>query len=478
MSFNSYFNLFNENVKEYFSKNNDSQESYPLEGIKSLRVTLKKTKINLLFAKYVSDPRRLASTIYSLPSLLMHGLLNLMLHQPSRHAFSDAAKLSPCLQSNIAYLIGSPSNPSSKTVEDLFMSLDSTELEPILPRIFSSLLRSKFFILHPEFNAVEEGLLLSIDAQVNHTYHENNQHCVKSCPYCLKRTRGNTSWWLHCDVVLSVIGQNGFHFPLFFYRVKAKNALKKLSDEEFKQECELSALPHLLEKFRTFFPKIKATLGGDSLYAQRTTLDLCKRYNLYFIIVRKPGSLRSLTEDVEGLKKIEKPTLRKWKGKRFRFTQEAYFIENFTHKNHTFSIIDLHETATKKKTKRYAKVNKKTSHWQWITPTIKADEVWKEIDKGRLRWHQEDFYNTINNRGLNATHDFSRQPNSQTIWRFLTLIAFALLTLMTLSSLGVFSRKGCSIINWIRSIFSLLQWLPTNILMKTSLPRQMRFDSS
>lgn len=478
MSFNSHFNSFNQKIKDSFSKKNDNQNLSSLEGLKSLRLTLKKTKISSLFAKYVLDPRRVASNTYTLPSLLMHGLLNLTLHQPSRNALAEAVKLSPFLGSNLACLIEAPSNPSSKTVEDLFIELNPIELEPILPRIFFSLLRSKFFILHPEFNAVEKGLLLSIDAQVNHTYHKNNQHCVENCPYCLKRTRGNTSWWLHCDVVLSVVGRNGFHFPLFFYRVKAENVLKQLNDEEFKQECELSALSHLLEKFRNFFPKIKATLGGDSLYAQGTTLDLCKQYNLSFIIVRKSGSLKSLTEDVEGLKKIEKPTIRKWTGKRFHFTQKAYFIESITHKNHTFSIIDLNETATKKKTKRHAKINKKNSHWQWITTATKSEEIWKEVEKGRLRWHQEDFYNALNNRGFNFTHDFSRHPNSQTIWHFLTLIAFAFLTLMTLSSLGLFSRKGCAIINWIKAIFGQLQWIPKDILMKSSLPKQLRFNSS
>lgn len=44
-------------------------------------------------------------------------------------------------------------------------------------------------------------------------------------------------------MALSLIGENGFHFHLFLYRVKANHPWEKYSEEEFKQECEISALP-------------------------------------------------------------------------------------------------------------------------------------------------------------------------------------------------------------------------------------------
>lgn len=464
--------------KEENNKQGDEVLSMPLSSdmtkrpSRVLRLILKKTKIHSILGECISDPRREASIVYPLPSLLMHGLLGLMLHLKSRHAMTDAAKLSPCFEPNISSLIETKQMPSAKTVEDLYISLNPSEAEQILPKLFSSLLRSKFFILHPEFKAMEDGLLLLIDAQVTHTYHENNQHPVKSCPYCLKRTRGDKSWWLHCDVTLSVAGLRGFHFPLFLYRVKAKAKTENLSDDDFKQECELSALPHLLEKFRHFFPRIKATIGADSLYVQATAMDLCKRYNLGFVITRKEGSLRSLSCEVEGLKKFEKPFSRQYSQKRFIIKQEAYFFDNLSHKGHKFALIDLHEIAVKKPSKRYAKVTEKTSHWQWITTIT---EVWEAVQKGRLRWHQEDFNNSLNNRGFFFGHDFSRHPNSQTIWRFLTLIAFALSTLMTLSSLGTVSRKGCSIVNWIAAICSEIRNISTEFIMKIPMPRQMRF---
>jgi hypothetical protein len=359
----------------------------------------------------------------------------------------------------------------------LMMKLNPSEFEAILPHLFSSLVRSKFFILHPEFKAQEEGLLLSVDALVSHTYYESSQHPCESCPCCLKRTRGDKVWYLHCDVILSIVGKNGFHFPLFLYRVKNKQNWVEKSEDEFKQECELSALPHLLEKFRQFFPHIQATVGLDSLYAQQTAMNLCEIYRLFFIIVRKSGSLRSLTEEVEGLKKIAKPHFRKFSKKRFLFNQEAYLLSDLSHKKHAFALIDLKETATKKLTKRFAKIHEKKSHWQWIVKeAIKANELWNFVQKGRLRWNQEDFFNSIKNRGFHLKHDFSRHPNSQTIWRFLILIAFALSTLMHLSSLGASSCRGCSFINWITLLFGELCWRQIDIFEK--LPKQLRFDSS
>ena len=87
---------------------------------------------------------------------------------------------------------------------------------------------------------------------------------------------------------------------------------KKESDETFKQQCELSALPYLLEKFRHYFPKLNASLLLDSLYAQGTTMDLCKQFKLNFMIVRKSGSLKSLNSNIKGLKKLQSPQKRQY----------------------------------------------------------------------------------------------------------------------------------------------------------------------
>jgi hypothetical protein len=476
-----------EESKKAYQSENDKQSQLSSakkeEALNSraLRLILKKTKIYSLFEKYVSDTRRVSSITYPIPSILMHALSLLLLRRPSKNALHDAENLSPHLKQNLAKLIQASSTPSPKAEEDAMLKLNASELEPILPLLFRNLLRGKFFKLHNEF--LPDGksnetprLSIAIDAEITHVYHDTNQHPVASCPYCLKRTRGDASWYIHSDVSLCVIGEKNFIFPLFLYRVKANHAWEMEGEEEFKQQCELSALPYLLERFRYYFPKIKADLLLDSLYAEGTAMDLCEQFGLGYMIVRKSGSLQSLNSNIEGLKKLESPQKRHYREERWDKEQTAYAFSDLSHKEHIFTLIDLEERCTKLPSKRLAKVNEKSSHWQWITNlAIKVDQVFHAAHKGRLRWFQEDFFNSVENRGFNFRHDFSRSPHSQTIWRLLTFIAFALSSLMQLSLVGYLSRKGCAIINWIEAIFGELCYLSPDQLWASPLPKQLRF---
>ena len=479
-----------ESKETYQSENSKQSQLLSAKGeeglnSRALRLILKKTKIYSHFEKYVSDPRsRIPSIIYSIPSILMHALSLLILRQPSKNALHDAELLSPHLKQNLSKLIRTTSTPSPKTVEDVMLKLDAHELEPILPNLFHTLSRGKFFDLHSEFMPDSDQahrFAIGIDAEITHTYHDFNQHPVSSCPYCLKRTIGEASWYVHCDVSLCVIGNNGFIFPLFLYRVRANHAWKREGDEEFKQQCELSALPYLLDSFRRYFPKLKADLLLDSLYAQGTTMDLCDQFRLGYMIVRKSGSLKSLNSNIEGLKELQPPQKRQYKDGLWNKEQTAFSFSDLSHREHVFTLIDLEEKCTKLPSKRFAKVTEKSSHWQWITNlAVKVDQIFNAIHKGRLRWYQEDFFNTLENRGFNFRHDFSRSPHSQTIWRLLTFIAFALSSLMQLSLLGHLSRRGCAIINWIKAIFGELCYLLPDRLWQSPLPKQLRFwnDSS
>lgn len=462
---------------KHFSHSEEEREF----SSRTLRLILKKTKIYNLFEKFISDSRRIASTKYSASSLLMHALLTLILRQQSKNAFHDKEVLSPHLKSNVAKLIQAPSTPASKTVEDFMLQMNKEELEPILPNLFRFILRGKFFQQHSEFKAKwkdseENFFLLGIDAETTHTYYDSNQHPVASCPYCLKRTRGNTSWYVHCTVSLCVIGEKDFVFPLFLYRVRANHAWERESDEELKQQCELSALPFLLEKFRAFFPKLKAALLLDSLYAQGPAINTCEQFKVNYMIVRKSGSLRSLNSNILGLKKLQLPQKRMFSEGGWNKEQTAYLFSDLSHQGYAFTLIDLEEKCTKLPSKRFAKVTEKSSHWQWITNlAARVDQVFQAAHRARLRWTHEDFFNSLKNRGFNLRHDFSRSPHSQTVWHFLMFIAFALSTLMQLSLLGYLSRKGCAIINWIQVILGELCHLPARLLWKDPLPKQLRF---
>jgi hypothetical protein len=472
------FDDFQSNTENVQNGNSTSEKDEKLP-VKILRLVLKKIGLNKLFEKYVDDPRQ-KTCAYSLPSLLIMSVIMHVLRFPSRNGFHDSGNLSEKFKENIAKLAGAKTMPCAKTFEDCFIQLNSEDLEPILPELFRKLLRSKFFNSHPEFKGETIGsckntpFTLAIDGQITHTYTDESQHPCINCPYCLSRTRGKKTWYVHYDVVLSVIGEKGFQMPLFIYRIKKQQLSEGSSENMLKQECELLALPHLLEKFRSEFPRLKVIVLLDSLYANGPAIATLKKYHCDYAIVRKEGSLRSLNSDIEGQKKLITPIKRRVIEKRWKKKQEVYVFPDMSHQGNDFTVIDLVEKCHTVASSRFAKVTKKATHWQWIC-NLKVDsrKVFKVVHQARLRWPQEDFFNTMQHRGYNLLHDFSRNPTSQSTWHLLLFIAFVISTLMQLSRLGCLSRRSAAIINWIGYLKSILM---VGILdFNESLDCQLRF---
>src|SRR5947209_793472 len=99
---------------------------------------------------------------------------------------------------------------------------------------------------------------------------------------------------------------------------------------------------------------------------------------------------------IEGLKKLESAQKRQSRNGRWNKEQIAFCFSDLSHKKHVFTLIDLEERCTKIPSKRLAKITEKSSHWQWITNlAVKTDQVFNSIHKGRLRWTQEDFFNSL-----------------------------------------------------------------------------------
>jgi hypothetical protein len=439
---------------------------------------LKKTRLARLFSENVHDPRR-PKCNYSATSLLLITTLMHILRFQSRNAFHNQAVLPGNFVENVAKLADSKGIPSPKTFEDFFIQLDYHDLEPILPALFRWLLRSKFFKLHPEFKGdvpENDTFQLAIDGEVTHKYTDCSQHPCASCPYCLKRTRGETVWYIHSEIVLSIIGESSFQIPLFVYRIKKEQQLENCSEEKLKQECELTALPFLLEQFRKEFPRLPVNLLLDSLYAQGPAMQTAEKYHCGFTIVRKEGSLKSLNDDIEGLKQLVKPIKRKLIKGRWQKEQQAYIFLDMSHQGHSFTVIDFIEKCNKVGSSRFAKKIEKTTHWQWITSqAVSTQKVFKIIQQSRLRWHQEDFFNTVEHRGYNLLHDFSRNFLSQSVWRLLMFIAFTISMFMELSKLGVLLRQSAAIVNWIENLRAF--FIAGDINFDEPLPGQLRFSS-
>ena len=332
--------------------------------IRLLKFILKKLKIRELFCRYIRDPRSRVDE-YELEFLLMHGLLTHLSRSQSKNKF-QLHLLRPSASATVAKFNGHQNRcPCTRTLDDVLINLNPDDFQPILPAIFRSLCRGKVFQLHPEFLAQGE-YPITIDAQVVHIYGEHSQHPCQSCPYCLKRTRGNKTWYVHSDVVASFVAPNGLQIPLLFHRIRARPEWGQLGEKRWKQECERTAFPILLKELKRQFPRLRMCIHLDALYATDANFTLLEELGMDYSIVRKAKVLKTVGENCKGLERFCKPVQVDVENRCFKIHQYIRFFNDIPYREHNLSIIELDESAERKPSKRFAKIKSKKTHWEWI----------------------------------------------------------------------------------------------------------------
>lgn len=445
--------------------------------IRLLKFVLKKLKIRELFHKYIRDPRSRVDD-YDLIFLLMHGLFTHLFRSPSKHKF-HLHLLRPSASAAVAKFNGTHSHcPCTRTLDDVLINLNPEDFQQILPAIFRSLCRGKVFQLHPEFLSQGE-YAIAIDAQVVHVYGEHSQHPCQSCPYCLKRTRGDKTWYLHCDLVASFIAPNGLQIPLLFHRIRARPEWGQLGEERWKQECELTAFPILLKELKRQFPRLRMCIHLDALYPTDANFTLLEELGMGYSIVRKAKVLKTVGEDCKGLRVFCKPVQVDTEDRCFKIHQSIRFFNDLSYREHNLSIIELDETAKRKSSKRFAKIKSKETHWEWIVHQhLSRATVGKVATRSRIRWKQENLFNDLQHRGFAIYHDFNRAPAAQLVRTFLILIAYAICSILTYSRLGrsIFS-KGMTISFMMEQMLQDLIYTPQRCLFNWNGHGQLRWGT-
>jgi hypothetical protein len=237
-----------------------------------------------------------------------------------------------------------------------------------------------------------------------------------------------------------------------------------------------------LEAIRKRFPKLNFTLLLDALYSNSSAPATAQKFGFGYEIVRKEGNFPSLNEEIEGFKRSpDNPVIiHQFATKRFEVYQTLRFFNDLTPSSSNFSlnILELDEFAQKKPSKRFAKVHQKQSHWQWIVySTLNSSNAVQRAAEARHRWKEEDLGNTLKNRGFHLKHDFSRHPQSQSIWLFLMFIAFGLTSIFLLSEIGFLSRKNNTVSFLMREMLADLLRFSFDFLFnfQGKVPKLLRF---
>jgi hypothetical protein len=459
-------------LNHQYNTNLQNFVDYP---VRLLKFILKKLKIRELLKSNIKEQRSRIDH-YELDASIMFILLMHLFRFPSKNQFYLSLKRAIGNEA-IAKFSGFKANscPSPRTIDDILLKLNPKDFSLILPSIFKFLCRQKVFKNHPEWTPNGE-FSIAIDAQASHTYYEHSQHPCEACPYCLKRTREDKVWYVHYELIASFIAPNGLQIPLLIHRIKGCPQWGKLNNEKWKQECERTAIQVLLTKLRELFPRLPFCIHLDALYAIDPIFNLLHELKMGCSIVRKVKVLKSVGEDCRGLKQFSEPVHIFKETKYFNVEQIIYYFNQVTYQKHHLNIIQLDEKAIKKPSKRYAKVRTKKTHWEWIVhQNLTKNNVAESTVNSRIRWKQEDLFNSLQCRGFAMRHDFNRAPNAQSVRFYLMLIAFAISSILTCTNFGrKLTAQGFSLIFLMQQMFTDIIYLSQSIL-ECPEPVQLRF---
>lgn len=427
----------------------EENEDVTLELITVLKQFLERKNISQHIEKTIIDRRNQELITYSKQSIIMSALSIFLFRMASGNKYDDKIHDQEKYSlTNVAKFINAPEDraPVIKTIEKFLKNLEENSINNLMITFFKDLQRSKFFNQHPEIKP-GDFFLLAADCVHTHTYnhpHYTDESGNNACGFCLKRvynrgTENEKVRWVHNTLVLCFVFMGGLKIPVYRYPIHARQVahLEDASEDNHKQECELVALKISLPIIRAAFPKMKIALLLDGLYANRPVIRLLKAHRCEYIIVRKEASLRTLAQDCDGQAKL--PNHRKNCVKTVRSINLASVIEQ---KYEWFNSVDIGEEPKEVLTTNVLRFSETTTKdgeaksykGEWLFSwRLSAKTCESSARQARIRWEEEDVFNTLKNRGFNLGHDYSRDPRSCFNWQALAFFAFGIFELFRFS---------------------------------------------
>lgn len=280
--------------------------------------------------------------------------------------------------------------PHWKTINDYLEELNPNELETILPKLVTRLIR-----MHTFDNSRIRGKYWQIIVDGVEMHNTNKRHC----PHCLTREHkdkdGNIVWveYYHCVLEAKLVLNGKIVVSI------ATEFIENQKPNVSKQDCERKAFYRLEKKLKRYFPRLPICLCADSLYACGPVFEICKRNNWRFIFRFKDGSLPSVAEEFHMLKTMEPEQV-------FRRTvndvaEEYRYVTDIPYQTHTLNVIEY--TASDL-----------TYPFVFITDLPITKRNYQQlVQDGRRRWKIEnEGFNTQKNHGYELEHLFSENYNA------------------------------------------------------------------
>lgn len=331
----------------------------------------------------MKDPRNPNKITYSLPELILTGMLLFLFKLGSRRQI-DYLFNTPEFLSHLAHLSGATPDrvPHNDTLAYMCDRLDPGQL----PRVRTSMIRSLHRARCLEYaKLMNTYWTVAVDATGQVCYDKPH------CPHCLTATIHGKTIYYHNVLEAKLVTTDGFALSM------QSEFIENIDPKATKQDCERSAFRRLAASLKKDFPQLPICLLADSLYAARPVFDIARKNSWRLIITFKEGSIPELFAEFETLKSLspENSATENYE----KTTQRFAWVNDLDYHGHNLSVLECVETNKKKN---------KTTRFVWITNMEVNDSNYRLIAKGgRTRWKIENQgFNTQKNGGYELAHPY------------------------------------------------------------------------
>ncbi len=364
--------------------------------------------------------------------------------------------------------------PVHDTLDHFLRHLGSAPLADVRTRMLRRLLRMKVL------NAAR--LLGRVVIAIDGTGH---LHFARPhCPHCLVRQHETHDVYLHMVEEAKLVGPGGMALSIgtAFIENADVPARAGRDAEQWKQDCEVTALRRLLPALKEAFPQTPICLTGDALYACRPIIELVDAQGWTYVFTFKPGHMRTAWTDFQAVlgrspEQTRQVTLPDGTRQVYRWAS-GVTAEATNHRLYSVNAVQCEETPVAGVTTTFA----------WITNlSVNRDTVVEIAMKGgRRRWTIENQgFNLQKNSELHLEHAYSTDPDGLKAYYYLLQIAHIMLQLLERGSLlrQLTAAQGKTV----RTLFGSLKNIARRLLedlrhgLLPEEPRvaiQIRFDTS
>lgn len=416
-------------------------------------------KINKWINK-IKDPRQEGSVKYNLRVIFWVGIFLFLLKLGSRRQINYKFNKAEFIK-NLSFMSKKSLDKllNDKTLADVLKKLSPDNFAGIVTKIIKTLIRFKVL----EKYRLDGYCLITMDGTGHLTFRK------KHCKYCLQRKIKGETYYFHPVLDCKLVTSNGMALNV------GTEFIENTGEIYDKQDCELKAFYRCHKRLKRDFPQLKICLLLDSLFANQNVMDICEKNNWKYFITFKKGSIPTLFNEFETLKKLSRYNAKEYED--IKVKQAFSWVNEIDYEGHLLNVLECIEYNKKSKTeKRYV----------WITNfNINKNNCHRLVNKGgRLRWKIEnEGFNMQKNGGYEMEHAYSENTVASKNFYILLQISHIFNQLIEKGSLLTASDKKR--IGSIKNItFLLLEDLRTTVFNLKEIEIiensqfQIRFDSS